>query len=494
MSGMGMLAAALQGGMDGYLKGTAYVKGQERDEEDKKFRQERRALMSEQMDRQRKEWAATDAIEGAAAPATVQEKSFAAPTTGPVEESPVVTRFDAAGAQFSDRAQAEEAAKAHNAPLATMTRMRDAAASAGKVDKAQQYGQLVKQLETEGFVDFHRANMPTGVTAEDIKAGKVPEAEVKGLDKFNGLGGFKIPEGSKVRYVVDELGRPDYMVVDKDGKQVTNFTGNTLERMYDYGNYVNGRKERMNWLDKEAENKRADSREAAQERRWREQTDLTREQIGATLKAATMRATAGAAPADAPVWDKEADKTLLTHYTVLDPTTGAKALDGDGLQFGKQVALARARAGGGDTTMAIGYAVAKDAQIRKLAGNDPVKLQQLRAGYLASLTGQGQDAQAPKPAAPATAQQPQPKPGPSIQSVAKPVNDSMSDNPKMVAGITQAIEQLHQVQQFAAAAAKSGDSKATIQWGDKVNAARAQAVDLISKLPKAQQDQLMGSL
>jgi hypothetical protein len=366
--------------------------------------------------------------------------------------------------------------------------MRDAAAAAGKVDKAHQYGQFVKQLETEGFVDFHRANMPTGITAEDIKAGKVGDADIQGLDKFNGVGAFKIPDGAKLRYTVDDLGRPDYMVVDKDGKQVTNFTGNTLERMYDYSNHVNGRKERLAWMDKDADNKRADARQTAEQKRWEDQMAESKRHNRALEGISMSRVTAAAKPdAPAPVWNEKADETLLKHYTVLDPTTGAKDLDGDGLQFGKTVALARARGLGGDTTMGIGFAVAKDAALKKAAGGDPEKLRQLRAGYLASITGQGgaQPAQQPRPGAPTPAAAPAAasRQGPSMREATQPVNDPLADNPVLAERISEAAAAVQAAEQQAAAAARSGDARVIIQYGNAVNAARANLARLAGQLP-----------
>lgn len=404
MSGMQALAAALKGGVDGWVSGTGLMRSREREDKEAAFQDQKMALMTEEMARKRKDWTTTDAIESAAASTTVQERSFAAPTTGPIEESPVVTSFDTAGATFADKAAAEAAARSYNAPVATYARMSDEAQKRGKADLAKAYKDFAEHAKSNGFLALHAANAPAGITAEDIKAGRVPDADVVGLDEFNKTGAYQLPKGVRRKFIVDELGRPDYILVGQDGKQVGNFSGGQIQTIYDKATARQDRQDTISRQDKEADNKRDQRKLDITENYYTGVLDNKREAEANRLEIASMRAVAargGQGQSGAPVWDKDADKTLLTHYTVLDPTTGAKALDGDGLQFGKQVALARARAGGGDTTMAIGYAVAKDAQIRKLAGNDPVKLQQLRAGYLASLTGQGQDAPAPKPAAPA---------------------------------------------------------------------------------------------
>jgi hypothetical protein len=92
-----------------------------------------------------------------------------------------------------------------------------------------------------------------------------------------------------------------------------------------------------------------------------------------------------------PVWDAKADSFLLDKYSVKDPNTGQMRVDGQGLQFGKALALARTQMNGGDTTSGLGFAFQKDGELRELATDqkgvyDPVKHGQLRNQVLAQLT------------------------------------------------------------------------------------------------------------
>lgn len=88
----------------------------------------------------------------------------------------------------------------------------------------------------------------------------------------------------------------------------------------------------------------------------------------------------------APIWDDKADTFLKQRYTAADPGTGVVAVDGDGIQFGKAVALSRARANGGDTTTGLGYAFEVDTRLKASAGQDTAKLRQLRNQYLNSIS------------------------------------------------------------------------------------------------------------
>jgi hypothetical protein len=87
----------------------------------------------------------------------------------------------------------------------------------------------------------------------------------------------------------------------------------------------------------------------------------------------------------APIWGKEDDTFLKEQYSGKDEVTGAKTFDGEGLQFAKQVAVARSRFNGGDSATASAYALAADANLKAQAKGDPVKLRELRAAALQKL-------------------------------------------------------------------------------------------------------------
>jgi hypothetical protein len=129
----------------------------------------------------------------------------------------------------------------------------------------------------------------------------------------------------------------------------------------------------------EQDDKRADN-EA--NRRIQQQNADTQENYRRDVAAAK---TAASQPQAAPVWDDKADTFLKQRYTVTDPVSGAVTVDGDGLQFGKAVALSRARTNGGDATSGLGYAFDVDNRLKQSAGDDPAKLRQLRNDYLRSI-------------------------------------------------------------------------------------------------------------
>lgn len=87
----------------------------------------------------------------------------------------------------------------------------------------------------------------------------------------------------------------------------------------------------------------------------------------------------------APVWSKDDDTFLKEQYSSKDELTGNKTFDGEGLQFAKQVAVARSRFNGGDSATASAYALTADANLKAQAKGDPVKLRQLRNNALQKL-------------------------------------------------------------------------------------------------------------
>jgi hypothetical protein len=92
------------------------------------------------------------------------------------------------------------------------------------------------------------------------------------------------------------------------------------------------------------------------------------------------------ATAPAAIWGKEDDKFLQGQYSGKDEVSGATTFDGEGMQFAKQVAVARSRFNGGDSATAMAYALAADANLKAQAKGDPVKLRQLRQQALQTLS------------------------------------------------------------------------------------------------------------
>ena len=86
--------------------------------------------------------------------------------------------------------------------------------------------------------------------------------------------------------------------------------------------------------------------------------------------------------AAAPVWSQAADDFLMKRYSVPDPMTGKTMVDGSGMAFAKQLALAQAMRNGGDTTSALGFAFEIDNQIARENGSDQAKINAARTALL----------------------------------------------------------------------------------------------------------------
>ncbi|MBB5610521.1 MULTISPECIES: hypothetical protein [unclassified Janthinobacterium] len=112
-----------------------------------------------------------------------------------------------------------------------------------------------------------------------------------------------------------------------------------------------------------------------------DQADNMREQRRLQGLGIDAKTTAGTAP----IWGKEDDTFLKEQYSSKDELSGNKTFDGEGMQFAKQVAVARSRSNGGDAATASAYALTADANLKAQAKGDPVKLRQLRSDALQKL-------------------------------------------------------------------------------------------------------------
>lgn len=140
----------------------------------------------------------------------------------------------------------------------------------------------------------------------------------------------------------------------------------------------------------EMEDRRTDAKEGrkiqqqnatTQENYRLDQADNMREQRRLQGLGIDAKTSAGAAP----IWGKEDDTFLKEQYSIKDEVSGNKTFDGEGMQFAKQVAVARSRSNGGDAATASAYALTADANLKAQAKGDPVKLRQLRSDALQKL-------------------------------------------------------------------------------------------------------------
>lgn len=412
------------------------------EDEEQSYRREQRATMSAQQQRtqrlQVREDALDESLREAARPVEPRVEQTWQPAVDdegnamPPNLAP--QRFVAGGAQYPTMAAAQQGARAQNSDAAVMRRQSKALRAAGKTAEATQYAQLAERLEAEGITGFLDANFARAPGLDEIRKGKLPDFDLQGLDDFNAAGKVRVPEGAKGRWQVLKLPNgqeiPDFQVVGADGKPVERASARQVEAIYGFTR---------------AERDRRASELYAQGKTIEHQ---------ARMDATARQKVAGSgAAAAAPVWDKEADDFLKKRYTVTDET-GKTAVDGQGLQFAKAVALAQARRNGGDTTAALGFAFDIDNRIRAEAAGDHEKVRTMRAELL-QRAAQGMGPQAAPSTAPAqpSAQPQAPAPVARMAATALPREAAPAGSPQSQWDARQAAVRQQQAQQEAAQAA-----------------------------------------
>jgi hypothetical protein len=218
----------------GMNQGYRLVRDVQRDDEDRKF-------VSMQRARQEKQWRDADKLQGdiamAADPAEVQPTMEKADTQDnrdvgqPGEAAPVQRGFNVKGQQFASMADAQGAAKAHNAPDAVTARMSTALLKAGKPVEAQQLRAGARQ---EKVADLQLSDM------ERTQVDKLYDQQLSSVDSFDALGTFlsnSKGDGRGGSLKVKAIGSPD-------GKSVTvhqvNADGSTTPTPYSFANDARG--------------------------------------------------------------------------------------------------------------------------------------------------------------------------------------------------------------------------------------------------------------
>lgn len=523
---MSRALAMLGAGLGGYQKGADEAARRQREEED-------RAWQREQRERQRNEWKMSDEERAQQRADKEAERRAAAPVEATPELTPDMQgpqSFNVAGRTIADPAQVDAALAQQNAPAA---RMRRAAGVTSDLTRAAQLEGSAMQA------DAARMQMDAAKEAEAVRrfdADLVKSLTAGGWDGFakflseskgDGMGGgakFKVKKegGNVTLYPVG----PDGTALDggmtvpdtQEGKERVAFLFSKMTKPADkVRHFADEAKAKVDREDKAADNARADKE--AEARRLHEQRMLTTAERAAA--AAEGRA-AGGAPEAPPVWDDKADTFLRQRFTAADPTTGVVSVDGQGLQFGKALALSVSKRNGGDTTQAIGYAFDVDNRLRAAAtdakGNyDAAKHRALRSDALAAMSKPREEVQpagdgkmaaikadmektgvqsanfdsgvvkgaigapSPKPQAPAPAP-------PRMQSALtgdavlnRVMAESAGEQQKRMQALAPAVEQLQTLKAQLAAVANSGDQRAIALAGQKVMQAR----DAIAKAAKA---------
>lgn len=394
--------------IEGVLAGMAQRTKQQTDAEDradlkKKRQQEDEDRAFTMSERQRAIQMRQDMGNAAATVAPVEVKADKPDTMDNIDvgqpgEAPLPTAgYDVAGKRFTDRTQAATAAAEQNTPQAVTARMADVAMRNGEPLKAQQLrtGAMEEQSAKYKLNDAMRADIDAKFNA-DLQANVT---DWDSLDKFvsdsagDGRGGQ-----IKVKSIVSPDGKTRVVnVVGPDGslhpteKVIPNTTDGLALAIGELARMPPDKK--LAHLHQKAMLARQEAVDASTIRYHEgmlgvaQQNANTQEQYrkdqAEALRAKGTGASSGVEP---PIWDDKADTFLRERYTSKNPETGASQVDGDGLVFAKQIALAAARDKfGGDTTSALGYAFDVDKKIAVDAGNDPAKVRAARQKILASL-------------------------------------------------------------------------------------------------------------
>lgn len=401
--------AVLGTGLQGYGAGQDQARKQQREEEDDAWRRKQRERTETQWQRDdekyQREQDETKAVETAAKPVegnpllpTGDDEGNAMPMT------PDMQRYTVPGTPgVMDRAGVD----AMNTPA---SRMRRAAGAMKDPVRAAQTEATANQAET-GAMQLDatkRANAErmfddqlrkSAATWEGL-TGFLSESKADGRDGSVKFIAKKGADGMVLLTPLDasgkELGPGQPFKDDEEGRATAAFMfarGTSPEAKLKH--FAGERKASSDAADKKADNARLDATQQEVARHNKRMEELRGREIG--IKGA-------AAAPTAPVWDDKADAFLRQRYTVTDPVSGTVGVDGGGLQFAKQIALAQAMRNGGDTTSALGYAFEIDQRIKQQAGDDPGKVAAMRRQLLQSLTGQpaAPAAAAPAASAPAT--------------------------------------------------------------------------------------------
>lgn len=289
-----------------------------------------------------------------------------------------------AGTSFPTMQQAQTAAASANAPGAKLMRMGATLEKFGEAGQAQQLrsGGRQEELASLQLDDAQRqhlaqkfdASLQSLASHADI-AGAVSDSSIGGSLKLQAV---TTPDGKKTEYVA------------------LNPDGTTRKTGYSFGNDATGvmqaklalsqavpMHQKLDFLFRQQQ---ADIASAHNERDFGLREKLTNTQIqhmrNQDARAAEAAKQAHRQTAAAPVWSQAADDFLMKRYSVPDPMTGKTMVDGSGMAFAKQLALAQAMRNGGDTTSALGFAFEIDNQIARENGSDPAKINAARTALL----------------------------------------------------------------------------------------------------------------
>jgi hypothetical protein len=381
--------------VNGMNSGYRMVRDIQRDDEDRKFVTMQRVAAEKRM---KEEDALKTNLGNAATPTEIAPDEVYQPAVddegNQMPANPTAGRVKVAGQHFTNMADATKARDAYNGRDAVNARMSDVYLRAGRPGEAQQLRTGARQEQVANL----QATQLQQAADRDAKLREVGGLIIKG-------GWASVPEvyaryddGHSAKVEPDGKGGATVIGIDGGGKEVSRIKYGSLPEFF---SDVAGQFDPSKW--QAAQERKADRAEG--ERRWTAEMDLRteaekRRQAHEDRMFELVKNRGAAGQQSAPIWDEKADNWLRQRYTSKDQT-GALVVDGDGLAFAKQLAVAMARDKfGGDTTTALGQAIDVDQKITAAAGGDPAKVRAARQQALAALIApQGAPTQAPSKAA-----------------------------------------------------------------------------------------------
>lgn len=417
---MGAAAGGVSSGMDAAEAAAERKRKRDADVEDRAFTMSERARAVKMR----------DDMGAAAAPVAVEQVD----QPGPTQDGQALPQMASVkGRAYIKAEDAEAAAAAENTPQAVTTRMADVAMRNGDPLKAQ-------QLRTGAMQEQSAKYQLNDAERNDLAGKWNDEVDAEVVD-FKSIGSFATKSAAD-----DNGGKTRYeMVPSTDGKtQVLNEVlpdGSLKPTKRAYPDTADGfaiAKAEMKRMPPErvlahihnkamlaqqvARDAEATKSHQARDAETARHNKATEGLMGVRYASMAGRtgggAGAGTGASPAPLWDDKADAFLRQRYTGTDPNTGVVSVDGEGLQFGKMIALALAQQNGGDTTSGLGFAFQKDAELRELAKGNPAELSVLRKRYITSLKPAAKKEDAPPASPDRTELESPPKTGASMETQA----------------------------------------------------------------------------
>lgn len=387
--------------------GTGYFKGEDKKKDDARLAEKdarEKALFDANMADRKQTAEDKAALRVAGSPVAVTEAVPAGPVDPasdiPAAAEPMAPVASINGRAFASRGVADAEAAAMNTPQGTRARVMAALGAQGNVLGADQLRTSGLQADAaqmtldKGKREEANAVFDLGIKEALRRGGPDALATFMSESHADGQGGkmkFKavtMPDGKWQMHKLNEDGTT-VPISGSFGREETDFATAGMMLSRGVGDdkkvaHLLQVKQQKDQADHNAAQLKIAQQNADTNEQWRkDQAENQRKQRALEEKRIAAAAKAIEVPPGV-TWDKEADTFLRTRYTVKD-ADGNETVDGGGLIFAKQLAVAQASRNGGDTTAALGYAFQADNKIKQEAGGDPEKLRMGRVALLQKL-------------------------------------------------------------------------------------------------------------